>query len=165
MLIDSVIFPTLMTPRRVGDTLSVQMGSMEVLHASVRRRWDAFKKLREIREGVLVLSDIVEGEGEAYFEVAPSAHYEAIKESVSRDLVWSTKRAQIDYAGTLERWCQMLEHDRVDAAWVDRVHANDLDAPEFGDIKITLMEYLISCQRKGNTYFRQSGFQAVRPSD
>jgi hypothetical protein len=161
MLIDETTFGSLMTPTRVGSQSSGTL-SLEVIRASIRRRWEAYKTLREVRAGVLHVTDVHTDVDEVFFDVAPSDTYDAIKLAVDNDLVWSTTNKAVDYDRTIDRWCDVLEHEKVPVARIERMQRNNLDDPAFGDFKITLMEYLISCERKDNSYYRMTGFQAIR---
>lgn len=163
MIVDSAAFSTFMTPRRVLDRKGGPKGGD--MRASIERRYAAYKKLREIKGQVLRLTPITETDTEVWFDVEHSPIYETISAAVARDLVWNTHLKGIDYNATLTRWCQMLEHDRIPEAQVALIQSNDLSLPEFGDFKITLMEYLIGCERRDGKYFRLSGFKAFTQSD
>lgn len=162
MLVDTSAFASFILPCRIASRLDGDSG-LGLIRLSILRRWEAYKTLREIRHGVLVLGEIKETSDEIFFDVEPSDTYEAIKHALQHDLVWSGNNKAVDYRRTVERWNQMLEHDQISVAQVEKMKSNDLDAAEFLGFNVTLMEYLLTCDRRGNRYYRSDYFEAVRP--
>ncbi len=163
MLIDASAFASFLTPCRVsGRLLREANNGLGIIRLSMLRRWEAYQRLREIKHGVLVLSDIGESNEEVFFDVEPSDTYEAIKLALSHDLVWSGNNKAVDYRRTVERWSHMLDHDQISVAQVEKMKSNDLDAPEFLGFNVTLMEYLLTCDRRGARYYRSDNFEAIR---
>jgi hypothetical protein len=167
MLIDPETFKMFITPRRIGECFGMDVVSdkrRELLVVSVTRKYFSYCALPEIEQGFLVATLPEERDGGIYFDIAPSFHYPEIVSAVAFECVWSDQLRGVDYPATIERWARALEQQQVDIDFIDRIKSNDLNRPEFGDFKITLMEYLLTCNRRGNVYFRAEEFEAVRPS-
>ncbi len=141
----------------LGPVNGPSSGSFREREESIHRIQLAHRTLIEVRFNIVQLSDIKWSGDFPYFKVERGIYYDAVRDAITKGLVWCTDSQHVDYPASVASWKSSMQTG-LSKELQNKIELNDLSLSQFEEFKVMYTLYLISATRSGAMLVRHPDF-------